>query len=595
MKRRLRGGERAVDRDRSDMDLAGFLRAYPLRAERMMWFLGAGASSAAGVPTAFDMIWQFKRALYCSEQRISIGMLPDLSDSQTRARLQRHFDDSGGYPPAGAPEEYAAYFEKAYPDEGDRRRVIDDHARSARPSYGHLALARLLRQRKAGPVWTTNFDRVIEDALNTEFGGTASVVVATPDTARVAREALGDGRSPLVVKLHGDFQSRRLKNTLGELHEQDKVLRSELVDASRHFGLVVVGYAGRDASVMESLAEGLHDGRGYPHGLFWFHRPDLEPLPSVRTLIARAHELGVSAHLIELETFNELLGDVIEQMPDLAQTITIHRSARPHISPAPLPPPGAAYPVIRFNALHVESWPVACRRIDCDIGGFREVREAVGAAGAEVIAGRRSGGVIAFGPDSEIRRVFEPFGIHHFDLHPIEAGRLRYADSAELGLLYDALCRALARERGLVVARRRSTRLLLLRADAPGAQEIKQITGAVGGLIAATSLSWSEAIAVRLDYRLDQLWLLIEPTVVVDVPHELRDEQIETRRKEFVRERLAKRYNRDWFRLVSAWARLLTGGLPQATVRAFGIGDGVDAAFTVSASTAFSRAGRTQG
>jgi len=54
------------------MTLAEFLRMYPLRAPSVTWLLGAGASTASGIPTAGDMIWDFKRKLYCAEQRISL-------------------------------------------------------------------------------------------------------------------------------------------------------------------------------------------------------------------------------------------------------------------------------------------------------------------------------------------------------------------------------------------------------------------------------------------------------------------------------------------------------------------------------------------
>jgi hypothetical protein len=49
-----------------DMKLDEFLRLHALRAPNVAWLLGAGASAAAGIPTAFDMIWDFKRTLFCA-------------------------------------------------------------------------------------------------------------------------------------------------------------------------------------------------------------------------------------------------------------------------------------------------------------------------------------------------------------------------------------------------------------------------------------------------------------------------------------------------------------------------------------------------
>src|SRR2546421_6220730 len=74
------------------MNSAEFLRQYEVRAPNIMWLLGAGASAAAGVPTAFHMIWDFKRTLYCSAQKIPISACEDLSSPNVRGRLQNYFD-----------------------------------------------------------------------------------------------------------------------------------------------------------------------------------------------------------------------------------------------------------------------------------------------------------------------------------------------------------------------------------------------------------------------------------------------------------------------------------------------------------------------
>ena len=46
------------------MDIPAFLHLFQLRSKQIMWFLGAGASRAAGIKTAGDMIWDFKQRAY---------------------------------------------------------------------------------------------------------------------------------------------------------------------------------------------------------------------------------------------------------------------------------------------------------------------------------------------------------------------------------------------------------------------------------------------------------------------------------------------------------------------------------------------------
>ena len=51
-----------------------FIRNYSVMADgEVDFFLGAGASIASGIPTGSDLIWEFKRSIYCTE-RTDIGV-----------------------------------------------------------------------------------------------------------------------------------------------------------------------------------------------------------------------------------------------------------------------------------------------------------------------------------------------------------------------------------------------------------------------------------------------------------------------------------------------------------------------------------------
>src|SRR5271157_3062447 len=99
--------------------------------------------------------------------------------------------------------------------------------------------------------------------------------------------------------------------------------------------------------------------------------------------------------------------------------------------------------------------------------------------------------------------------------------------------------------------------------------------------IPGTTFSWAEALAVRLEFSMDRLWLVLEPTVLGSKPsedHTIADRQ---RRKEFVRERLATRYNKKWNELLDAWISVLSGGSDRWIVTTFGLTQGVDASFEI--------------
>jgi NAD-dependent SIR2 family protein deacetylase len=498
------------------MNIDEFLRIFTVRAPNLMWLLGAGASASAGIPTAGSLIWRFKRTLFCTRQRVSVKSCEDLSNVTIRQRLQRDFDTQGTFPPENSPEEYATYFETTHSDPADRRAVLDNYMAGAKPSYGHLVLAALMKRGKTRIVWTPNFDRVVEDAAAQMLGSTSRFVTVTLDNPHTALESLNEGRWPLIGKMHGDFQSRRLKNTSQELQSQDLAIRRALTESCRRYGLIVVGYSGRDESIMAALEEAIDRGHGYPGGLFWFQRPESPLFPAVAELLEKAAGAGVQAELLEVQTFDELLGDIIKQFedipPDLGTILDRHGSRLTEIPPVP---PGRGWPVIRLNALSVTSWPTICRHVVCSIGGTKEVRDAIAKHKARVLGARVQQGVLAFGSDVEIRKAFSPFQITHFDCHAIDPRRLRY-ESSELGLLREALAQALQANRPLIARKVHSDHILCLDFDRASAKELAPLedcTGQLAGEIPKTSVDWSEALRIKLDYQLGHLWLLFEPMI----------------------------------------------------------------------------------
>lgn len=577
------------------LDTPAFLRLFQLRAAQIMWFLGAGASRSAGIKTAGDMIWDFKQRLYRSQKKLPPSAITDIGEPAIQRKLQAHFDGLGGFPSAGSETEYSAYFEATYRAPRDRRAYLDELIARGKPSFGHHALALLMAEDLCRIIWTTNFDRTVEDAAAERLGGTGRLVVADLKEPEKIRRAVDENRWPVYCKLHGDYHSDWLKNTDAELREQDVEMRRSLVDACRRWGLAVIGYSGRDASTMEALTEALDEGRGFPGGLFWFKRGQDVPYPAVTALIARANALGIDAHLVEAESFDELLSDLLRFLPQTADKLaSLTGTARPRLATATPRPSTVVAPVIRTNALAVTSRPALCRIVDCPIGGDKDVDEAIAKAGVDIIAHRVHDGVLAFGRDTDIRKAFEPFGIKTFDQHPLSSKRL-LKEGGERALVRDALFRAIAGQPGLTLERRRSRVRLRpvpgqVQASIFNTDTAKPVDR-VSGLVPKTDILWSEACGLRVDYRLDQLWLLIEPTIATELGAEAPDEIAELTR-EFVRERRARRHNRLANAMLDGWISLIVGCEPSVRLKAFDIADGIDAEFEILRTSAFSGIGK---
>ncbi|MBR1172680.1 SIR2 family protein [Bradyrhizobium sp. KB893862 SZCCT0404] len=561
-----------------------FARRFSQRGGNLMWLLGAGASAAAGIPTAWDMIWEFKQQLYISQRRVSPKMVADLANPAVRRELQSFIDGVGNLPPPGAPDEYAALFEAVYPSEADRRTYIASKVSGAKPSYGHIALATMMRGGRARLTWTTNFDPLIADGCAKVYGGTGQLTTVAIETGSIGRQVIDEGRWPVEVKLHGDFRSRRLKNTGDELREQDAKLRALLIESCCRWGLIVAGYSGRDDSIMDTLEAALDRDTPFPAGLFWLHRGEDPPLLRVQRLLAAAARKGVDGGLVPIENFDEVLRDLVRLAEDLdTKALDELASERRIWSPAPRPTGKRGFPVVRLNALEMVETPTVCRRVVCRIGGVAEVRSAIEATDLPVLATRSRAGVLAFGSDADVRAVLSAYDIESFDLHAIEVRRLRY-ESQERGLLREALTNALTRTHEMIADRRRSSDLLTPSSidDAKWAS-LKTLTGSLGGTVPKhPELSWREGVGIRLDWADERLWLLLEPrTVFEGITQGNR-----TAATDFARERTVRRYNPVLNALLSFWSTLFA--CPDRDILALGISAGVDAAFRLGDTTAYS-------
>lgn len=80
-----------------------------------MWFLGAGTSRTAGMPTATDIIWNLKRRYYCVQENQEIQRY-DIHKSAVKQRIQSYMD-SLGFPALWSNEEYSFYFQLLFGDD----------------------------------------------------------------------------------------------------------------------------------------------------------------------------------------------------------------------------------------------------------------------------------------------------------------------------------------------------------------------------------------------------------------------------------------------------------------------------------------------
>ncbi|WP_334169940.1 SIR2 family NAD-dependent protein deacylase [Zoogloea sp.] len=595
-----------------------FSERFALKPERFSWLLGAGASATAGIPTGYQMIQEFRGKLFSHTSGISQREI-DVSDPIWQQRIDAHLERHAVLPPKGAPSEYSKAFEALYPRPEDRRQYIANQVTKGTPSIGHRALGAFLTTKRTPCVFTTNFDQLVETSATVAAQllpahERANAVVSAIDNAERAERCLRDQDWPLIAKLHGDYQSVELKNTDDELKTQDEQLRTVLSQACQRFGLIVCGYSGRDDSVMSALTQVLRNESPYPGGIYWVCQDPQWLLPAVREFLEHASLVGVQVALIRGCTFDELASDLADilSMPSALTEHVFGGALQNKGAPAVLSTKWVSKtPVLRLSAVPVLQLPQVARRIQlAKAPGITEIRARLKEAGVWATVAMAGTFLAAFGKDSELLDALSPFGptlMGEIALNPA-------TDSWALGLVYDALARAICRGKPLYPRlTEKGHRLSVSYMSQQDTREerahrddaLRDLTQAYGSVLSGRpsrlDVHYSEGVQLRLDRAEDKWWCVYEPTTFLDFRAAQNKEEDESdvarwngvrlQAEDWRRERWAQKYNSKWSRIIDAWAALLASSSDGDGVAAYGIRsvEGVDARFQLGQKTAWSR------
>lgn len=573
------------------ISLSEFVKFYPLRASSLVWLFGAGSSVSAGVPSAYDLTWDFKRRIYCAEQSYPLHLFSNLTDGGIREQIQNYFDTQGNCPVFDSPEEYSYYFERAFSSPRDRSEYIAKQTSGMQLTYGHKVMGVLMKNGHLNLIFTTNFDKAFENIASSHFQKLESWYAADLDNGDNGIKFFQTGKRPLIVKLHGDYFSDKIKNTTDELQSQDKKLRDILSISLDTSGLCVMGYSGRDKSIMDVLHESIKKNSSFSNGLFWFIRSGSQPLPEVQSLIDEAKVNGKQAEIIEIETFDTAWADIIKGFENISQDDFERLNQHYHrINNQPLPDVGKKYPLLRLNAIPILEYPATARLYKCNAGNTKDVKDHIAKSGTKILATRKLAGIVGFGPDDDFKKTFEDYGDYDTDLFQITEKDLMYDDSAMKGLITACLQKALIDGKPLRLSNRRDRHFLFpdpKKISDPIFNPLKKTLTTISGLVPRSKLTWVVALEINIQYVLSKPLLVLTPTVIASKASERAESKLVA---PFVKEFTARWYNQKYDTILNSWLDVLFGTNKEITVTAYQRPiSGINASFTLSRTTAFTK------
>ena len=192
---------------------------------------GSGVSRAAGIPTGWEITLDL------------VNQLADMRQQTCEPAPEEWYRNTFGKEPdyselldalAATPTARQALLRRYIEPTADER---DEDAKQ--PTAAHRAIAALAGMGTIRVILTTNFDRLIQTAL--EEAGVTPTVVSTPDQLQGARPLIHGGC--WVVKLHGDYRDIRIRNTQAELDCYDPKFDDLLDHILDEFGLIVCGWS----------------------------------------------------------------------------------------------------------------------------------------------------------------------------------------------------------------------------------------------------------------------------------------------------------------------------------------------------------------
>lgn len=216
--------------------------------------VGSGVSRGAEIPTGWEVIEDLIRKLAEAD-----GEDPGPEPAEW------YRDEYGDEP------RYDDLLEQLAPSKEDRQALLKSYFEPTdeerekgikTPSQAHESIAWLVKQGYINVIVTTNFDRLLEQAL--EDVGVTPTVIAKPSDA--------EGAAPLahseavILKVNGDYKASTLKNTADELDRYDPEIERLIEQVLDEYGLIVCGWSGGWDSALRDLILSAENRR---YSMYW--------------------------------------------------------------------------------------------------------------------------------------------------------------------------------------------------------------------------------------------------------------------------------------------------------------------------------------
>ena len=264
--------------------------------------VGSGVSKSAGIPTGWEIVLDLIRKVATIERE---KPTPELE-----TWYQQRFDEA---------LDYSKLIDRLTTTSAERMKLLQPYFEPTEeereqglkvPTSTHRAIATLAKHGYVRMILTTNFDRLIETAL--EEAGIVPDVISSDDDLRGAMPYVHS--QCVVVKLHGDYRDTRIKNTVEELANYSQELNKFLDRVFDEFGLLVCGWSSAwDTALRNAILRA--PTRRFT--TFWLAKGD--PTAEAKRIIQQRR-----AEVIHIESADQFFTELRENVESLEELDRFH-------------------------------------------------------------------------------------------------------------------------------------------------------------------------------------------------------------------------------------------------------------------------------
>ena len=277
-------------------------------------FVGAGFSKDAGIKSGWDILIETLKPLFIDEKKLDT--LPENHYEEIENWYLGHQELSK--------QGYSEILEILYPGEMERREYLKQFFGNVQPGESHRQLAEMVQKQLVRYIFTTNFDDLIEKALDER--GVDYDVIYSDDILQYSK-SWDKVEICRIYKLHGDHKTGKVRNTLSELEYLEPLIADDFQYIIDRHGLIVIGYAGRDEGVMQHFLK----RRPHYYPIYWQYvsqPPQTEEFKYFHELLETYEAKQSKITLIENNSASSFLSELNNGTEILERALIISESNR---------------------------------------------------------------------------------------------------------------------------------------------------------------------------------------------------------------------------------------------------------------------------